>query len=128
MVMIARVLMGMAFLVFGLNIFAHLIPAPPHAMSDKAMDFMGAMIKTGYMMSLVGATQVIVGILLLINRYVPLALTLIAPVIVNIIFFHSFLQLNSIGPGIVVALLEIYLAWSYRSYFAALLTSRSVPE
>ncbi len=123
---IARILMGLAFFVFGLNGFLHFIPQPKE-MPEGVASFMVSLIKTGYMFPLVFGTQLISGILLLINRFVPLALALIAPVIVHIIAFHIFLNPSGIGPGIVVLILEAYLAWSYRSAFRSMLAARVRP-
>src|SRR4051794_25031235 len=85
----ARVLMGLVFFVFGLNGFLHFIPQPK-TMPEGAAAFGGALMKTGYMFPMIFVTQVLVGALLLSNRFVPLALALIAPVVVNIIAFHIF--------------------------------------
>src|SRR5512140_1884683 len=104
----ARILMGLAFLVFGLNGFLHFIPQPKTPMPEGAIAFAGALMKTGYMFPMVMGTQVLVGVLLLLNRFVPLALALIAPIIVNIIAFHIFLAPSGIGPGAVALLLELY--------------------
>ncbi|MEO6845804.1 MAG: DoxX family protein [Chthoniobacterales bacterium] len=119
-----RLFVGLAFFVFGLNFFLHFIPQPP----DKPMpEFVIAMVKSGYMMPLVGGTQLLVGILLLINRFVPLALALLAPVVVNILALHIFLDPSGIPVAIVVVLLELYLAWSYRSAFAPMLAPKVTP-
>ena len=126
--LIARILMGLMFLIFGLNGFFHFIPNPKGPMPEGEMAFAGAMMKTGYFFPVVFATQLIVGILLLCNRFVPLALVLIAPVIVNIIAFHIFLAPAGIPPGIVVTALEIYLAWSYRSAYESLFQAVALPE
>src|SRR5664279_586773 len=105
---VARFLMGLMFFVFGLNGFLHFIPQPKTTMPEGAVAFIGALMNSGYMMPMVSGTQVIVGALLLANRFVPLALALIAPVIVNIIAFHAFLAPSGAGPGAVVLVLEIY--------------------
>src|SRR5271165_1069257 len=84
--LLARLLMGLLFLVFGLNGFLHFIPQPKD-MPEGVAAFSGALAKTGYMFPMVMGTQVLAGVLLLLNRFVPLALALIAPVIVNIIAF-----------------------------------------
>src|SRR3954468_21581266 len=76
---IARVLMGLMFFVFGLNGFLNFFPPPKTGMPE----FAGALMKTGYMFPLIAGTQLLVGLLLLINRFVPLALVLIMPVLVN---------------------------------------------
>lgn len=124
---IARILMGLAFLIFGLNGFLHFIPQPKE-MPEHIASFMGAFMKSGYMFPLIFGTQLLTGILLLINRFVPLALALIAPVIVHIIAFHLFMDPKNIGPGVVVLLLELYLAWSYRSAFCPMLAARVKPD
>jgi uncharacterized membrane protein YphA (DoxX/SURF4 family) len=124
---IARLLLGLVFLVFGLNGFFHFIPQPKDAMSETAMDFFGGLVKTGYMIPLIFGTQTLVGVLLLINRFVPLALALIAPVIVNILAFHLFLAPSGIPVAVVVLLLELFLAWSYRQRFLPMLACRTQP-
>jgi uncharacterized membrane protein YphA (DoxX/SURF4 family) len=124
---VARVLMGLMFFVFGLNGFLHFIPQPKDPMPDGVMALMGGFMKSGYMMPLIFGTQTLVGALLLLNYFVPLALSLIAPVIVNIIAFHIFLMPATIAPGIVVLALELYLAWSYRSAFRPMLVLRAKP-
>ncbi len=124
---IARVLMGLAFLVFGLNGFFHFLPQPK-TMPEGSMAFAGALMKTRYMFPLIMGTQLLVGILLLLNRFVPLALALIAPVIVNIIAFHIFLDPSGIVPGAIISVLELYLAWAYRKSFRPMLAFRAEPN
>src|SRR5262245_14008901 len=85
----ARVVLGLIFTVFGLNGFLHFLPQPPS--TPAAMAFGGALAATGYMFPLIKGTEVLAGVLLLSGRYVPLALTLLAPVVVNIVAFHLFL-------------------------------------
>src|SRR6476646_8352122 len=85
----ARYVQGAAFLLFGLNGFFHFLPQPPAPAA--ATSFAGALFATGYMFPLIKGTEVLTAVLLLSNRYVPLALALIAPVIVNILAFHAFL-------------------------------------
>jgi hypothetical protein len=124
---VARVLMGLMFFVFGLNGFLHFIPQPKDPMPEVAVTFFGALMKTGYMMPLIFGTQTLVGALLLSNRFVPLALALIAPVIVNIIAFHAFIVPKGIVIAGVVLVLELYLAWSYRGAFLPMLAMRAKP-
>lgn len=115
----ARVLLGLVFFVFGLNGFFHFLPQPP--LPASAMPFIGGLASTGYFFPLLKGTEVIAGLLLLSNRFVPLALTLLAPIIVNIAAFHVFLEPSA---GMVAFLLatEIYLAWTYRAAFRGVLT------
>jgi uncharacterized membrane protein YphA (DoxX/SURF4 family) len=124
---IARVLMGLMFFVFGLNGFLHFIPQPKDPMPDGVLALMGGFMKSGYMMPLIFGTQTLVGALLLLNLFVPLALALIAPVIVNIIAFHLFLMPSTIAPGIVVLVLELYLVWSYRKVYLPMLVMQAKP-
>lgn len=124
---IARVLMGLMFCVFGLNGFLHFIPEPKTPMPEGAMAFAGALMNTGYMFPLVMGTQLLTGVLLLINRFVPLALALLAPVLVGIITFHIFLAPASVAPAIVVVVLELYLAWAYRNAYRPMLAMRVTP-
>jgi uncharacterized membrane protein YphA (DoxX/SURF4 family) len=123
----ARLLMGLMFFVFGLNGFLHFIPEPKTPMPPGAADFAGALMKTGFMMQLVAGTQLLVGALLLLNCFVPLALALIAPIIVGIVTFHIFLAPETLVPGIVVLVLELYLAWAYRGAFRPMLKLKVAP-
>ncbi len=118
---ILRSLLGLVFLVFGLNFFLHFIanPAEPPA----AADFVGALFRTGYFLPLLGATQVVSGVLLLTGIMVPFALVLLAPVVVHIIMFHLFLAPAGLPVALVVVALEVILAWMHRDAFAPLFSS-----
>ena len=123
---IARVLLGLIFLVMGLNGFFFFLPQPS-TIPAGVVALSTAFMQSGYLFQLIMGTQVVVGVLLLANRFVPLALALIAPVIVNIIAYHVFLWPASIGLPLVVLALEIYLAWAYRAAFRPMLASRAIP-
>jgi uncharacterized membrane protein YphA (DoxX/SURF4 family) len=122
----ARIVLGLIFLVFGLNGFLHFLPQPP--MSGPPADFIGALAATGYMFPLIKGTEVVAGALLLSGRYVPLALTLLAPVVVNIVGFHAFLAPAGIFLPLLIVALEILLAWAYRAAFRGVLRPRAEPE
>jgi hypothetical protein len=122
----ARILFGLIFLVFGLNGFLHFLPQPS-SMPEGALAFAGALAKTGYMFPLIKGTEVVAGALLLSNRFVPLALAIIAPNVVNILAFHAFLEPSGIGLAIVVLALELFLAWAYRDAFRSMLAARVRP-
>jgi uncharacterized membrane protein YphA (DoxX/SURF4 family) len=124
---IARILMGLAFFVFGLNGFLNFIPQPTKPMPEGAVAFSGAMMKTGYLFQMVAGTQLLVGILLLLNLFVPLALVLIMPILLNIIAFHIFLLPSGSAPGAILMALELYLAWVYRKAYLPMLTMRAKP-
>jgi hypothetical protein len=123
----ARVLMGLMFFVLGLNGFLDFLPKPAAAPPEAAMAFIGALMKTGYLFRLVKGTEVVVGALLLANRFVPLALALIAPIVVNIVLFHALLAPSGIILVLVILALELYLAWSFRHAFGPMLAARVTP-
>lgn len=125
---VARILMGLMLCAsgaFGLLTAFGAVTSPPAAMPAGATAFAGALAKTGYMMPLVSGVQLLVGVLLLINRFVPLALVLLAPLLVNILAFHMFLSPEGAVPGVVFSALELYLAWVYRAAYRPLLTARA---
>ena len=116
---IARILLGLVFIVFGLNGFLHFIPMPPFP-EGPAGQFIGAMFNTGYIY-VVSGLQVIGGVLLLLPARLPLALLLLGPVIVNILLFHLFMDRNGLPMAIVVSLVALFLlsrCWdAYRAVF-----------
>lgn len=116
---IARVLLGLVFVVFGSNIFLHFIPMPPQKPS-LATDFSKALMESHYMY-VVGFCQVAGGLILLIGRYIPLGLTLLGPVIVNILCYHIFMNHQGWQVASVVAALALFLLWRHRANFAGLL-------
>ncbi|MEZ4376265.1 MAG: DoxX family protein [Polyangiaceae bacterium] len=118
-----RLLLGLLFTVFGLNGFLHFIPNPP--VPDAAGSFLGALAATGYMFPLIKGTEVVAGLALLSNRFVPLALILLSPIVVNIFAFHTLLAPAPIG--VVVLLLTAYLGYAYRGHFAALFVAKVQP-
>src|SRR6187431_3400679 len=122
---VARIALGFAFFVFGLNGFLHFLPQPP--MSGPPANFAGALFATGYMFPLIKGTEVAASLLLLSNRYVPLALAVLAPVLVNIVAFHAFLAPAGLALPLVLLGLELYLARSYKRAFAPMLHARTEP-
>ncbi len=120
---VARVLLGLVFFVFGLNGFLGFIPQPP--MPDKAGAFMGALAATGYMFPLIKSVEVVGGALLLSNRFVPLALAVLAPNVVNIVLFHAVLAPGGLPVAIFVLVLELFGAWSNRDAYASMLRART---
>ena len=119
---IARYLAGVIFLVFGLNGFLSFIPLPPP--EGIAGQFMGALYATHYLW-VIFAFQVISAVLLLVNRYVPLAVALLAPVIVNILAFHALMAPNGLPLALFVAVLWALTFIGVRPAFAGLFQSRS---
>jgi putative oxidoreductase len=120
--LIARILLGLVFVVFGLNGFLHFIPMGPMP-TGLAGQFTTALVESHYL-SVVCALQLAAGILLLLNRYVPLALTMLAPVIVNIVLFHAFMAPSGLGIAVVTCILWILAAYKVSSSFAGLFQQR----
>lgn len=118
---VSRVLLGLIFTVFGLNGFLHFIPAPPPP--GLAGQFFGALYLSHYL-SAIFAFELAGGVLLLINRFVPLGLALLAPVLVNIALFHVCLAPHAYGPAVVAAALWVVLFIREREAFAPLFVAR----
>lgn len=121
---VARSALGLAFTVFGLNGFLNFLPQPP--MSGPPAEFIGALAASGYLFPLLKGTEVVAGLALLSNRFVPLALAVLAPVLVNIVAFHAFLA-GGVGLGVALTALELYLAYAYRDAFAPMLHAVTAP-
>jgi len=119
---IARYLLGLMFTVFGLNMFLHFIPMGPMP-TGQAGDFMVVFTSSHYFY-FVGAVMVISGLLLLAGRFVPLALVLLGPVLVNILIFHITMAPKGIGTGLVATLLWFLVFFRYRVAFAPLFKAR----
>ena len=119
---IARYLLGLIFLVFGSNIFFHFIPAPPIPPGPMA-NFSSALIESHYIY-VVGLFQVVPALLLLINRYIPLALALLAPVIVNIVCTHIFLSPSGLPIAGLVTIFWILVFLRVRSSFDGIFEQR----
>ena len=114
---ISRSLLGLVFVVFGANKFLHFLPNPP--IEGAGAQFMGAMFVTHYIY-VVATCEVIGGLLLLTGRYAPLGLTLVGPVVVNILSFHTFMDPAGLPIALVVSTLALFLLWSYRQNFSGL--------
>lgn len=125
---IIRVLLGLAFLVFGLNGFFNFLPQPKTPLPAGAIAFATALMNSGYMMQLIAATQLVVGVLLVLNRFVPLALVLLAPFMVNSVLFHSFLEPSGRPMSYAVFACLLFLAWCYRDAYRPLLTAKWKPQ
>lgn len=116
----ARILMGLIFFVFGLNGLLGLFPTPSSEIEAAAFP-------AGYLIPFVKVVQVACGFLFLVNRFVPLATVVIAPVVVNIVLFHLFLDPTGIPVAILVATLNVLLGVAYKSSFAGLLEANARP-
>jgi hypothetical protein len=122
---LARYLAGVIFLVMGLNGFLSFIPLPPPG--GVAGQFMGALYVSHYVW-VIFAFQVIGGLLLLVNRYVPLAVAILAPVIFNILTFHILMARSGLPPALLVAILWTVIFVEARAAFSGLFESRWQPR
>jgi putative oxidoreductase len=118
---IARFLLGLIFLIFGLNGFFHFLSMP--APTGVAGQFIGALFVSHFLI-VIFVIQLIGAVLLLVNRYVPLALTLLAPIIVNILLFHLLMAPSGLPLAIIVTVLWVLVFLSVRSAFSGLLQRR----
>lgn len=124
-VIAARVLLGLIFVVFGLNGFFNFIQPPE--MNDTARTFMGALAGTGYFMIVVKLVEVVSGLMILTGRFLPLGLILLAPVSVNILLFHIFLDPSTLAMAVIIVVMQLFLAWAYRDSFSSVLQANAVP-
>jgi len=119
--LIARLLMGLEFTVFGLNGFLHFIPMKlPEGVAGQ---FLGAMFESKYVYA-IAVLELVGGVLLLVNRYVPLALTLLGPVLVNILLFHILMEPQGLPVAIITAVLWLLVYSGVRSAFAGIFAQR----
>jgi uncharacterized membrane protein YphA (DoxX/SURF4 family) len=119
---VARVFLGLIFVVFGSNAFLHFLPMPPLPKGVTG-EYLHAFFASGYVY-VIGGFQVIGGFLLLIGRFVPLGLTILGAIIVNIWAFHILMapELAGMLPAVVVLILELFLVWRYRDAFRGILS------
>jgi len=122
----ARILSGLAYMIFGLNAFLAFMPVP-ETLPQNVLDYLTALADSGFMMPLIGATQLVAGALLVVNRFVPLALAFLAPFLVNSIAFHVTLEPTGLPMALIFVAIEIYLAWVYRDAFRPMLRAKVRP-
>jgi hypothetical protein len=121
-VVIARILLGVIFVFFGLNGFLQFLKAPlPGGMAGQ---FLSVFFQSHWVLA-VSAVQLVGGLLLLVNRYVPLALALLGPVIVNIILYHSLISSMMWQPAALVTILWFFLFYRYRQNFSGLFVQKA---
>ena len=124
-VIFTRILLGLIFLIFGLNFFLHFMPTGPQP-DGKAGQFLGGLFQTGYIFQLIKSVEVLAGAMLIANLFVPLVLVVLMPISLNIFLFHSFLEpgVMSISISSLILLLQLFLAWNYRNYYRQLFIAR----
>jgi putative oxidoreductase len=120
--LIIRILFGLMLVIFGLNKFLQFMPMPP--MPEAAGEFMGALVKSGYLMFIVAIVEVVAGVLLLVNKYQSLALVVVFPVILNAFLFHLFLDLAGVGGAAVAMAMNIFLFFANKESYKSLFNSK----
>jgi putative oxidoreductase len=121
--LIARILLGLIFLVFGLNGFLRFLPMGPMP-AGLAGQFVGVLMQSHYA-QVVSVFQIVGGVLLLVNRYVPLGLVILGPVIVNIVLFHALMAPSGLPLAIVVVILWVIVAIRHWQAFSGLFVQRA---
>ena len=116
---IIRYLLAIMLIVFGMNKFLHFMPIPP--LPESAGAFMGALAASGYIMTIVAFVEIGSGILLLINKFKPLALVVLFPIALNAFLFHAFLDLPGIGGAALLIIMNVFLMFSEKDAYASML-------
>lgn len=120
--LVARVLLGAIYFIFGLNFFLHFIPVPPPP--EAGAKFLGALFETGYIFPTIKVLEVVFGAFLLGGYFVPLALVVLAPITVNIVLYHTLLAPEGAAMAILMLALHLFLAWTNRSKYSAVLSAK----
>jgi uncharacterized membrane protein YphA (DoxX/SURF4 family) len=133
MTLIARILFGLVFTVFGLNgvlmsLFGKGFMPMPKEMPEAAVSFFQAMMNTRFFLPLLGGMQFVAGLMVLTGVLTPLGLILLAPIVVNIFFYHHFVDATGLVIAYVVLALEIFLAYAYGPSFRGVLDPRAKPR
>jgi putative oxidoreductase len=113
--LIIRILLGLLLLVTGLNKFLQFMPMPE--MTEQAQQTMMAFVQTGYIMNIVAIVEIVVGLLLIINKYTALSLVILFPIMLNAFLFHLFLDVAGIGGSVMAITFNIYLMIAYRDRY-----------
>ena len=121
-VLIARILLGLIYVVFGLNFFLHFIPMPAPT-KDAAGAFEGGLFGAGYFFPFMKVIEILSGVFLLINKYTALFVLIIFPVTLNIFLFHAFLDPSGIPMGGIMILINLFLGYAYRKYYTSIFTA-----
>ena len=116
--LVSRILLGLIFVIFGLNGFINFLPA--FSMSIEGVNFMSALMQTGYLLPLIYFLLIVCGALLLLGMYLPLSVLLLLPIVVNIILFHVFLSMEGIIIAMIILVLEVILVISYKELYLTL--------
>jgi len=122
-VLIARILLGLMFVLFGAIGLFHLVAPPP--MPDGLMKRFSDVLTEAHYTQVVSSLQIIAGLLFLVNRFVPLALVLLGPILVNILLVHILMAPESIGAGLVATVLWFIVFYAHREAFAGIFKAKA---
>ena len=120
---IARILLGLMFVFGGVTGLFQLVEQPE--VGEEAAAFMGAIMDSGYLWPVIKVTEIVCGVLLILGMFVPLALVVLAPVALNILLFHVFLEPSGLPIGLFLLVLGLYLAHQHRESFSAVLQRKA---
>lgn len=123
---VVSIVFGLALMLNSLNYYLHFYQLP--ALNPQAMQFVGALSETGYLMHLVKFIEFAGGLCLLTSRYVPLALVVLAPVVVNIFLVHLVLDPRGLPAGALLLISQVVLMWAYRHYYQSLASVEAEPD
>ncbi|MYA07246.1 MAG: DoxX family protein [Holophagales bacterium] len=121
--LIARILLGLLFVFGGVTGLFELVEQPE--VGEEAAAFMGAIMDTGYLWPVIKVTEIVCGVLLILGVFVPLALVVLAPVALNILLFHVFLEPSGVPIGLFAVVLGLYLAHQHRESFSGVLQRKA---
>ncbi len=117
--LVVRILLGVMMVIFGLNKFMGFMPMPP--LPEAANDFFGALGKSGYLLNVVGAVELITGVLFLLNKYTALAAVILFPVMLNALMFHIFLAPGAIAPALLAIVMNIVVLFANKDKYNSML-------
>ena len=125
-VLITRILLGIIYIVFGFNYFHPFLHMPMPVMSKEASGFEGGLFGSGYFFPFMKTIEIISGIMLLVNRYTALFVLIIFPITLNIFLFHALLLPSGLTIAVPMLLINLFLGYAYRTYYAGIFTAKPV--
>jgi putative oxidoreductase len=123
-VLIARIILGLIFVVFGINFFYDFMHVKPPAMTPAASAFAGGLFGSGYFLQYLKVIEIISGLFLLINRYTAFFLLVLLPISVNIFLFHAILAPYGAPLGTTIIILNVFLCIGYFKYYSSVFTAK----
>jgi len=122
--MIVRILLALLLIVFGSNKFLNFLPMPEA--TGAGADFLNSLNATGYIFPFVGVLEVFIGVMLLLKKWVPFVIILLAPISINIVLFHLFLAIPGVGPALLLVALNSMLLYKYWKLYRPLFGTYTV--